>query len=37
VVSFTPLPLYTWDLAPGTLWLGDFLGPRSILDATDKR
>jgi hypothetical protein len=32
-VSFTPLPLYPWEGAPGTHWIGGWVGPRVVLDA----
>jgi hypothetical protein len=32
-----PRPLYTRDKAPGTHWIGGWLGPRASLDAVAKR
>jgi hypothetical protein len=37
VVSFTPRPLYLQGKSPGTRWLGDWVGPRAVLDAVVKR
>jgi hypothetical protein len=37
VVSFTPRPLYTQGRAPGTLWIGGWVGPRVGLDTVWKR
>jgi hypothetical protein len=37
VVSFTPLPPYPWERAPGTLWIGGWVGPRAGMDAVVKR
>jgi hypothetical protein len=36
VVSFTPWPLYPREKTPGTQWLGDWVGPRAILDVVVK-
>jgi len=33
VVSFTPRPLYSQGRAPGTHWIGGWVGPRAVLDA----
>jgi len=33
VVSFTPRQLYSRQRAPGTQWIGGWVGPRAILDA----
>jgi hypothetical protein len=33
VVSFTPRPLYSRRRAPGTRWIGGWVGPRAVLDA----
>jgi hypothetical protein len=37
VVSFTPRPLYPKERAPGTHWIGGWVGPRAVLDAVVKR
>jgi hypothetical protein len=37
VVSFTPRPLYPRKRAPGTHWIGGWVGPRAVLDAVVKR
>jgi hypothetical protein len=37
VVSFTRRPLYLRERAPGTHWIGGWVGPRSVLDAVVKR
>jgi hypothetical protein len=37
VVSFTLRPLYPWELAPGTHWIGRWVGPRAGLDEVEKR
>jgi hypothetical protein len=37
VVSFTPQPLYLQEGAPDTHWIGDWMGPRAVLDAVRKR
>jgi hypothetical protein len=37
VVSFTPLPLYLRERAPGTHWIGGWVGPRAGLDDVEKR
>jgi hypothetical protein len=37
VVSFTPQPLYPQGKSPGTHWIGDWVGPRAVLDAVVKR
>jgi hypothetical protein len=37
VVSFTPRPLYPKENAPGTHWIGGWVGPRAILDTVVKR
>jgi hypothetical protein len=37
VVSFTPRPLYLRERAPGTHWIGGWVGPRTVLDAVVKR
>jgi len=37
VVSFTPRPLYLQGRAPGTHWLGGWVGPRAVLDTVVKR
>jgi hypothetical protein len=37
VVSFTPRPLYPSERAPGTHWIGGWVGPRAVLDAVVKR
>jgi hypothetical protein len=33
VVSFTLQPLYPRERAPGTHWIGAWVGPRAVLDA----
>jgi len=37
VVSFMPLPLYPREGAPGTHWIGVWVGPRVGLDMVVKR
>jgi hypothetical protein len=37
VVSFTAQPLYYRERAPGTYWIGGWVGPRGVLDAVVKR
>jgi hypothetical protein len=37
VVSFTPRPLYPRERAPGTHWIGGWVGPRAVLDAVVNR
>jgi hypothetical protein len=37
VVRFTPLPLYPRGRAPGTHWIGGWVGPRAVLEAVVKR
>jgi hypothetical protein len=37
VVSFTPLPLNPRERAPGTHWIGGWLGPRAGLDDVENR
>jgi hypothetical protein len=37
VVSFTPRPLTPRERAPGTNWIGGWVGPRAVLDAEVKR
>jgi hypothetical protein len=37
VVSFTPRPLYPWNRAPGTHWIGGWVGPRASLDDVEKK
>jgi hypothetical protein len=37
VVSFTSRPLYPWDRAPGTHWIGGWVVTRAGLDAVVKR
>jgi hypothetical protein len=37
VVSFTPQPLYPGETAPGTLWIGGWVGPRTGLDDVERR
>jgi hypothetical protein len=37
VVSFTPRPLYPWERAPGTHWIGGWVDPRAGLDDVEKR
>jgi hypothetical protein len=32
VVRFTPLPFHPGERAPVTHWIGDWVGPRAILD-----
>jgi hypothetical protein len=29
--------LYAWGTAPGTHWIGGWVGPRTVLDAVVKR
>jgi hypothetical protein len=35
VVSFTPTPFYPLERAPGTHWIGGWVGPRAGLNAED--
>jgi len=38
VVSFTPRPLYPQEeRAPGTHWIGGWVGPTAVPDAVAKR
>jgi hypothetical protein len=37
VVSFTPRPLYPRERAPGTHWIGGWVGSGAVLDAVVKR
>jgi hypothetical protein len=37
VVSFTPRPLYPQGKSSGTHWIGDWVGPRAVLDTVVKR
>jgi len=37
MVSFTPQLLYLWERAPGTHWIGGWVGPRAVLDVMVKR
>jgi hypothetical protein len=37
MVSFTPQPLYPQGRAPGTHWIGGWVGPRTVLDVMVKR
>jgi hypothetical protein len=37
VVSFTPRQLYPGERAPGTHWIGGWVGPRTSLDDAEKR
>jgi hypothetical protein len=37
MVCFTSRPLYPWGIALGTHWIESWLGPRSGLDAAEKR
>jgi hypothetical protein len=37
VVSFAPLPLDPRVSAPGTHWIGGWVGPRTVLDAVVER
>jgi hypothetical protein len=37
VVSFTPVPLYPGESAPGTHWIRGWVGPRTGLDDVEKR
>jgi len=37
VVSLTPRPLYARGRAPGTHWIGGWVGPRAGLDAIANR
>jgi hypothetical protein len=37
VVSFATRPLYPKERAPDTHWIGDWVGPRAVLDAVVKR
>jgi hypothetical protein len=36
LISFTPLPLYPWERAPGTHCIGGWEGPRACLNDTVK-
>jgi hypothetical protein len=37
VVSFTPRQLYLRERAPGTHWIGGWVGPTARLDVMEKR
>jgi hypothetical protein len=37
VISFTPLPLYPGERAPGTHWIGGWVDPRAYLDLVENR
>jgi hypothetical protein len=37
VVSFRPRPLYPGERAPGTNWIGGWVGPRTGLDDVERR
>jgi hypothetical protein len=37
VVNFTTRPLYPQERAPGTHWIGGWVGPRAVLDAVVRR
>jgi hypothetical protein len=37
VVSFTTRPIYLREKAPGTHWIGGWVGPRAVLDTVVKR
>jgi hypothetical protein len=37
VVSFTPRPSHPRERAPGTHWIGGWVGPRAVLDRVVKR
>jgi hypothetical protein len=37
MVGFTPRPLYPAEIAPGSHWIGGWVGPRSNLDDVVKR
>jgi hypothetical protein len=37
MVSFTARPLYPWERAVNTHWIGDWVGPRAGLDVEEKR
>jgi hypothetical protein len=37
VVSFRPRPLYPRERAPGTHWIGGWVGPKAVLDTVMKR
>jgi hypothetical protein len=37
VISFKPLPLYPEEMAPGTHWIGDCVGPRADMNCSRKR
>jgi hypothetical protein len=37
VASFTALPCYPWETAPGTHWTGGWMGPRAGVDIMEKR
>jgi hypothetical protein len=37
VVSITPRPYYLRERAPGTHWIGSWVGPRAVLDIVVKR
>jgi hypothetical protein len=36
VFSFMSLPLYQWERAPGTHWIGGWVGPRADVDDMNK-
>jgi hypothetical protein len=36
VVSFMPRPLYPKERAPGTHWIGGWVGPRAVVEAVVK-
>jgi hypothetical protein len=37
VVSFTPQPLYPWEIVASTHCIGGWVGPRTGLDVVEKR
>jgi hypothetical protein len=37
LVSFTSRPLYPWEEAPGTPWIGGWVGPTAGLNDVEKR
>jgi hypothetical protein len=37
VINFTPRPLYSGERAPGSHWIGDWVSPRTGLDAVTKK
>jgi hypothetical protein len=37
VISFTPRPFYPREIAPGTLWIRGWVGPRAGLETMEKR